>query len=225
MAKETNFNSQFYLDYEYYLKNLHFLDWYRYFFIIKEVIKFKPNNVLEIGAGNEVIKNCLSKFVKDYKVMDINPKLKPDIIADLREFHPELKEKFDCVICAEVLEHTPFKDLEKNLTNVYNYLIPEGKIMITLPHQRIYFLFLSSLFGKKPYVVTFPPGFTTPRAFYYRFIKKEIWKDPHHRWEIGDGKIKQSDVESVIKKLAFSIEKFQKLLYADLFVLKKKINL
>ena len=63
MAKETDFNSQFGLNYEDYLKKLDFLDWYRYFFILKEVIKFKPKNILEIGAGSEVIKNCLRKFV------------------------------------------------------------------------------------------------------------------------------------------------------------------
>lgn len=54
--------------------------------------------------------------------MDINPRLHPDILSDLREFQPILKEKFDCIIYADVLEHMSFKDLEKNLANIFRYL-------------------------------------------------------------------------------------------------------
>ena len=223
MAKETDFNSQFGLNYEDYLKKLDFLDWYRYFFILKEVIKFKPKNILEIRAGSEVIKNCLRKFVKDYQVMDINSKLNPDILSDLREFRPELKEKFDCVICAEVLEHMPFEDLEKNLTNIYNYLIGEGKAMITIPHRRARVMIITPLSYQKPLIVTLPSWLkSSPKSFYQQFIKKRIWIDPHHCWEIGDGKLKKRDVESVIKKIGFSIDKFRKLLHADFWVLSKK---
>ena len=113
MPKEIDFDSQFSMNYEDYLKGIDLSNWYRYYFIIREVIKIKPKSILEIGAGNEIVKNCLNKFVKDYKTMDINPKLKPDILSDLREFKPELKEKFDCVICAEVLEHMPLRFREE----------------------------------------------------------------------------------------------------------------
>lgn len=107
------FNSQFSISYEDYLEGIDLSSWYRYYFIIKEVINFKPKDILEIGAGNEMVKNCLLKIVERYKVMDINPKLKPDILSDLRKFKSELKGKFDCIICAEVLEHMPFDDFEK----------------------------------------------------------------------------------------------------------------
>lgn len=95
MTPKADFNSQFSMSYEDYLKGIDFSNWYRYYFIIKEVVNFKPKNILEIGAGNEIVKNCLKNFVKDYKVMDINSKLNPDILSDLREFKSELKENFD----------------------------------------------------------------------------------------------------------------------------------
>ena len=218
-----DFNSQFLFDYDYYLKGLDLQNWYRYYFIIKEIVKFRPKNILEIGTGNEIVKNCLSKLIKDYKVMDINSKLKPDIISDLGEFHRELTEKFSCIICADVLEHTPFGDLEKNLTNIYNYLDKKGKTLITIPHRRINFIFLNSFSPHKPHFFALPSWFClTPRAFYSRFIKKETQKDPYHCWEIGDGKVKRKDVESFIRKAGFKIDTFMQLFYVDFWVLKKK---
>lgn len=220
---KVKFVSQFSMNYEDYLRGLDLENWYRYYYIIKEVIAFRPKNTLEIGAGNEVAKNCLIKFIKDYKVMDINPKLNPDILSDLREFRRELKEKFDCIICADVLEHMPFNDLEKNLTNIHKYLKENGKALITIPHRRINFIFLTSFSPYKPYFFALPSWFCfTPRAFYSRFIKREIQKDPHHCWEIGDGRIKRKNVESYIKKVGFKIDKFMQLFYVDFWVLERK---
>lgn len=159
MTNKFDFNSQFSMSYGDYLSGLDLQNWYRYYFIIKEVIKFSPRNILEIGAGNEIVKNCLIKVFKDYKVMDINPKLNPDVISDLREFHPELKEKFDCLICADVLEHMPFDDFEKNLTNIHNYLTNRGKALITIPHRRINFIFLNSFSPYKPHFLLCHRGF------------------------------------------------------------------
>ena len=223
MAKEIDFNSQFSMNYGDYLKGIDLSNWYRYYFIIKEVINLKPKNILEIGVGNEIVKNCLQKFVKDYKVMDINPKLNPDILSDLRNFHQELKEKFDCLICAEVLEHMPFGDLEKNLTNLYNYLINGGKAIITVPHRRARILIITPFSYQKPLIITLPGWLkSSPKSFYRQFIKRKIWIDPHHCWEIGDGKIKKKDVENVFKKVGFNIDKFRKLLHVDFWVLSKK---
>ena len=44
-----DFNSQFLFDYDYYLKGLDLQNWYRYYFIIEEIVKFRPKNILEIG--------------------------------------------------------------------------------------------------------------------------------------------------------------------------------
>jgi 2-polyprenyl-3-methyl-5-hydroxy-6-metoxy-1,4-benzoquinol methylase len=166
-------------------------------------LDLKLKEILEIGAGNEVVKNCLQKFVNVYKVMDINEKLKPDFLADLRKFKPELREKFDCVVCAEVLEHMPFEDLEKNLTNIYNYLRNNGKAIITIPHRRARILIITPLSYLKPLIITLPFWIKSSlKSFYQQVIKKKVWIDPHHCWEIGDGKINLKDVEEVMKELA-----------------------
>lgn len=214
---KSDFNSQFSMSHEDHLKGLDVDNWYRFFFVIKEVITLRPRSVLEIGAGNKIVKNCLDEFVADYKVMDINPGLKPDFVCDLRDFQPSLEGKFDCIICTDVLEHIPFKDLDKSLENFYRYLNKNRKAIITIPHKGHHFLFILS---NKAYSFALPL-WISPEGFYSRFIKKKVWIDIHHCWEIGDKKIEKKDVEKVIKKVGFKIDKFMKALYVDFWVLDK----
>lgn len=216
---QIEFKKQFSVELDYYLKNLDFLNWYRYYFIVKEVIELMPKSILEIGPGSGIVKNCLKPMVELYIVMDINPKLNPDILADVREYKEELERKFECIIIADVLEHMPFIDSEKSLKNLYNYLKKGGKVIITIPHRGSYFLIMTPTY--KPHVISIPTGFLSLGSFYRRFIKRKIWIDPHHCWEIGDGNIKKNDVEIIFKKVGFEIEKFKKLLYVDFWVLKK----
>jgi hypothetical protein len=73
-----------------------------------------------------------------------------------------------------------------------------------------------------PWVFTVPTGFLSLAGFYRRFIKRKIWIDPHHCWEIGDGSIKKVDVERLFRRSCFIIDKFRKLLYVDFWVLEKE---
>lgn len=216
---ENDFNAQFSRSRQYFLNKMDFLDWYRYYFIIREVIDFKPKHILEIGAGSGLVKNFLQTLVEQYTVMDVNRKLNPDILADIREEKTELIQKFDCVIAADVLEHVPFADVENCVSHLHAYLRTGGKALVTIPHRRSHFLFMTP--SNKPYVVTVPTGFLTPGSFYRRFIRRKIWIDPDHCWEIGDGKIKKNDIEKLFKKAGFAIEKSRKLLYVDFWVLQK----
>jgi 2-polyprenyl-3-methyl-5-hydroxy-6-metoxy-1,4-benzoquinol methylase len=93
MSELDNFYAQFSLAQDYYLKQLDFLNWYRYYFIIREVIDVRPKHILEIGAGSGIVKNCLQPIVEQYIVMDINPKLNPDIYSDIRERKKGFREK------------------------------------------------------------------------------------------------------------------------------------
>jgi len=71
-------------------------------------------------------------------------------------------------------------------------------------------------------MITIPNWLHTPKGYYFRFFKKERkTKDPHHCWEIGMDNVERKNVEDVIKKVGFHIDKFRKLLYVDFWVLKK----
>lgn len=211
-------NPQFQLSQEYYLKGLDFTDWYRYYFMIQSVIRCRPEKILEIGVGNRIVEHCLDDYVDEYVTMDLNTNLNPNIQGDLREFQPGLQDKFDTIICSEVLEHMPFHDLKSNLDNMHRYLKANGKVIITLPHRRRSFLFISPSFKHYSFSL---PIWTTPTGFYLRFFKNKIVIDPNHFWEIGDMKIRRSDVEFEMKKAGFKVNTFMELLYVDFWLLEK----
>ena len=215
----TPFDDQFSLNRDYYLRQLDFLNWFRYYHLVKDVLRLGAEDVLEIGTGSGMVRNCLKPLVRDYRVLDINPNLAPDVLADVRVPQPELVGRFDCVIAADVLEHLPFTDLAVAGANLFAYLRPGGHALITIPHRQSNFLFMSPT--QVPHVFTVPTGFLSFGAFYRRFIKRKIWIDPNHCWEIGDGNVRVKDVEAVLRTLGFTVEKFDKLLYVDYWVLSK----
>lgn len=220
-AKNEYFNDQFDWDKNYWVTNLDFQNWYRYYFIVKEVIGLKPKNILEIGEGSGVVKNVLDVQVEEYKTMDVNKNLNPDFLGDIREHREELLGRFDCVVIADVLEHLPFGDLEKACNNLASCLKNNGKVITTIPHRASHFL-ISTPFSNEPVAFRVPTGFLSLGSFYRRFIKRKIWIDPYHEWEIGDGHHGIKDVEAVFKKVGFQVEKFKKLVYVDFWVLNKK---
>ncbi len=219
MADNRDFNKQFDLDKSYYLKQMDFLNWFRYYYLVKEVLGHGPRSILEVGTGSGMVKSCLSPHVDEYRVLDINEKLKPDFLGDLRGHMAELDDRFDCLIAADVLEHMPFEDMGANLKNILSYLHKGGRALITIPHRRSNFLFMSPSYV--PHVFTVPTGFLSLGGFYRRFIKRKIWIDPDHCWEIGDGNIKRKHVEAEFLEAGFEVEEFKKLLYVDYWVLRK----
>ncbi len=202
-----------------FLAKLDIINWYRYFYITKTLTELKPRSVLEIGAGEGTIKRIFEPFAPKYATMDVNPKLKPDFLNDVRNRLKEIEGKFDVIIAADILEHIPFKDLGGALRNLYAYLKPHGHGLITIPHRASYFLWMTPHYT--PNVVRIPTGLLSWGAFYRRFIKRKIWIDPDHQWEIGDGHHSIADVERLMKGVGFVIEKRQALLYVDFWVLKK----
>jgi len=152
--------------------------------------------------------------------MDINPNLNPDIVGDLRKINPSLINRFDLIICADVLEHMPFEDLKHNFENIFRCLAKGGETLITIPHRRREVIILSNFSEYKMFFIGLPI-WITPRAFYQWFIKKRALIDPYHCWEIGDGKIKKTNVENIMRQIGFKISNFVKLPYVDFWVLEK----
>lgn len=224
---QIDFNSQFSWNLETWLKGLDFPTWHRYLPLIKAIIhrEPRPENVLEIGVGSRVVENVLRSLVKNYVTIDVNPELKPDILGDLRVFNRDLAVKFDCVICADVLEHMPFEDLRGCLENIFNYLIKPksngdkgGEALITIPHQRKEIMIVSRFNRYNTFLISLPI-WITPRGFYHWFIKRKVSIDPYHCWEIGNRKVKRGDVEKVISSVGFEIRSLRRLPYVDFYQL------
>lgn len=203
---------QFHLSKEEYLKKLDILNWLRFFEIIKSAVAAGASEILEIGPGEGTIKNVLGPFVGKYETLDLNQKLNPDHAGDAREFKEELRGKYDCVIAADILEHINFEDLDKALANIYAYLKNGGYALITIPHRSQYLLWMTSL-NHKPSIIRTPT--------LKRMTGRKVSIDPDHQWEIGDGHHTIKNVEDVMKKIGFKIEKLNKLIYVDFWILRK----
>lgn len=202
-----------------YMSKLDLQNWIRFFFILKEVEKKRLKSVLEIGPGEGTLKKLFAPYAERYDTIDVNSKLSPTYVSDVRKRIENINETYDCVIAADILEHIPFTDLSNALPNIYSYLKKDGVALITIPHRASHFLFMSPT--NIPHFIRIPTGFLSFGSFYRRFIKRKIWIDPDHEWEIGDGHHTINDVAEVMKSAGFTIEKIDKLIYVDFFVLKK----
>lgn len=201
-----------------FLKKLDFLNWYRFFFILKELAELEPKSILEIGPGEGTVKRVFEPFTDRYAVMDLNPRLSPDFLGDIRMPLKGAENKFECVIAADILEHIPFDDLPKALQNIQSYLMPSGVALVTIPH-RAWFLFWLGWLTYTHHIWRAPQWMRNSTQRVRGRRKNPI--DPDHQWEIGDGQHKVADIEKAFKETGFKIEKRQALLYVDFWVLKK----
>ena len=202
-----------------FFEKLDFLNWYRYFAIVKELSRLAPKTILEIGPGEGTVRRVYAPYAERYAVADVNPRLSPDFTGDVRTRFKEAEGAFDAVIAADILEHIPFADVQDALCNIKSYLQEDGYALITIPHQA-WFVFYMSWITYAHHILR-APDFV--RTLFQQMRGRKINSiDRDHEWEIGDGKHSASDVERVMRNAGFEIEKREKLLYVDFWVLKSK---
>lgn len=207
-GSDIQFDAQFGFTREYWLTNhMDFGDWHRVYVILKEVLRLKPNSILEIGVGSGVFEDLLKSKAEHYVTFDISPILEPDVVSDLQTHQPSLDNTFDLAICSQVMEHIAYNEIRHSLDNLNSYLRNNGRLMITVPHQRLYFLWM---------IPTNMPHIITTRRWFLRRAK-----DPYHEWEIGYN-TKKADLEQLFWSAGFEKLKYQKLLLADYWLLEKQ---
>jgi len=166
--------------------------WISYWHQIDEVLKLQPKMVLEIGIGNKMVSDYLRKQGLEVKTLDINKDLKPDFIANVINM-PLSNDSFDVILCAEILEHLPFRDFKKALLELKR--VTKRYLVLSLPH------------------------FGPPLKLFFKipFLKqvKLAWKIPYHPqhksesphcWEIGKKGYSSKKIRNIIKKY-FKIKK------------------
>lgn len=159
--------------------------WVSYWYQINEVLDLGPQNVLEVGVGNETVSNYLKN--KNIKVvtLDINEKLGPDIVASVLKM-PLENDSFDVVLCAEVLEHLPFEKFEEGLRELKR--VSKRNVVLSLPH-----------FGH-----SLKLGFKIPLIKEKMFAIRLAFPQKHHfngehYWEIGKKGYPPNKIKKIIK--------------------------
>lgn len=222
MDQNTPYNPrrQFELAPEEFFAKLDFLNWYRYLFILKELGRLRPKTVLEIGPGEGTVKRIYEPFIEEYATIDVNERLHPTFRSDVRDRVAAAERRFDAVVAADILEHIPFDDMPKALANIHAYLKHGGHALITIPHRASNFLWMTPT--QIPHSFRVPTGFLSPGAFWRRFIKRKIWIDPDHRWEIGDGHHTAKEVQRLMRDAGFAVDGRRSILYVDFWTLKRQ---
>lgn len=160
--------------------------WMSYWYQINTVLELKPKNVLEIGVGNKTVSNYLKNQGLEITTLDIDEKLKPDIVGDILKI-PLGDDSFDVVLCAEVLEHIPFEDFEKGLIELRR--VTRKYVVLSLPH----FGPPIKLSFKAPLIKEVKVAFKIPLP-----IKHKL--DGGHYWEIGKKIYPLAKIKKIIKQ-------------------------
>jgi predicted SAM-dependent methyltransferase len=165
---------------------------------IIQVHKTKPRYILEIGKGNGFVSQFLHNAGYKITTFDINKNLKPDVVGNILKLDKYFEKNcFDCVLCAEVLEHLPFEMFNECILKI-NHVTSRDAI-ITLPRlQKI--LFDAQLRVSLPRIKPIELGIflSIPQK------KHKIYHD--HCWEINSEKATSlKNIREIMQKY-FSVQ-------------------
>jgi hypothetical protein len=165
--------------------------WMDYWYQIKEILNLQPDNILEVGIGSKLVSDYFRSKKINVITVDINKDLNPDVIGSVTDI--PLKEEFDVVLCAEVLEHLPFEDFEKGLKELGR--LSKKYVVLSLPH----FGPMIKLSIKIPFIREIKIAIKINFPVRHKF-------DGEHYWEIGKKGYSSSKIRQILKKY-FRIKK------------------
>lgn len=182
-----------------------------YYHQLAELLALNPENVLEIGVGDGVFRDYIKNNTNiPYTSVDVADDIRPDVVGDVTKL-PFQDETFDVVCAFEVLEHIPFEQFERALSELSR--VSTRAVVLSLPHFGPPVKFLLKL----PFLHEISFAFKIP------FARKHVFNGQHY-WEIGKRGYSQSRIRSIIEKY-FVIEKefvpFENQ-YHHFFILKNK---
>ena len=167
-----------------------------YWYQIKEVVASEPLNVLEIGIGPRLVSTYLIQNNIDVVTLDLDMKLKPDIAGSVLQL-PLKETTFDTVMCCQVLEHFPFKNLKKCLEDIRR--ITRKKLIISIADKTLTLSFLlrSSKRISWDFLLPFPLAFR----------RHNIKNVKGHFWEIGERGYPYTRLLKVMEQAGFSVDR------------------
>lgn len=147
--------------------------WGSYWKQLDLVLRCKPRRVLVVGIGDGVVPRYLVDQGVAVDTLDLDPNLRPTIVGDVRTLSSSSCERYDVVLCCQVLEHMPFEDFEAAL---HNLLCVTKTLIVSLPYSHVLVGRLEvrlPIFGRAKLSITVP-----------KFWQK--WRfDGQHYWELG----------------------------------------
>ncbi len=166
-----------------------------YWYQLREIMAAKPQSLLEVGVGEAVVANYLKAMTNvAYTSADFAEDLSPDVVADVRAL-PFADNAYDLVCAFEVLEHLPFDDFEKAVSELVR--VTKHRVIISLPH-----------FGP-PLLLRFKLPFLPEVSLAWKipYPKTHVWNGQHY-WEIGKKGYPVSRIRAAVKKHGILVKEF-----------------
>ena len=101
-----------------------------YWHQVNEILLLDPGKVFEVGVGNGFVANYLTRNGIKVTTVDIDRRLNPDMVGSVLKI-PFPDRSFDIVSCCEVLEHLPYDDFTKGLSELYR--VSRQYVVLSLP--------------------------------------------------------------------------------------------
>ncbi|MBT5023530.1 class I SAM-dependent methyltransferase [Candidatus Woesearchaeota archaeon] len=188
---------QIQVDTEHYFKNYDSMTRFiSYYFQTNSIIQLKNvKTVLEIGLGNRTVNLYLKNFGFDITSCDFDKTLNPDFVGDVRNL-PFKDDKFNAVLCCEVLEHIPLKDLPKALSELSR--VSNKYVVVSIPYYCAYFEFFTK-FSLGYFTKVFNFALSIP----YFFLKPKFTGE--HYWGLGIKGISKKHFRNISKKSGLKV--------------------
>jgi ubiquinone/menaquinone biosynthesis C-methylase UbiE len=183
-----------------------------YWHQIHEIIILNPEKVLEVGIGNGFLFKYLKERMINVITLDIDERLNPDIVGNILNI-PFEDNSFDVVACYEVLEHQPYENFYKALSEIFR--VSNAHAILSLPDvERVYrFNIRVPKLGEIKRLIPLP-----------KFKKPLHEFNGEHYWEIGKAGYPLSKIIDDIQRTGFKVESTYRVFenpYHRFFVLKK----
>lgn len=193
-----------------------------YFYQIDLIRQLKPQNVLEIGVGNKTVSNYLKYHGIKIDTCDFDESLEPDYVADIRNL-PFEENSYDAIMACEVLEHIPWEDVDKALSELYR--ISKKHAIISIPYASASFelIFRFPLIGRLLNRTLINLFFRMP------FFFSTIEFSGEHYWEMGRRNYSSKKIRKAFGKYFKIIKEVRPILISGIswhyfFILEKKQN-
>lgn len=192
-------------------KYSHIGRWVSYYVQLKEALRLRPKSILEIGVGDKVFGNYIRENIDVvYTSVDVAEDLKPDVVGNVTKLSFS-DASFDIVVAFEVLEHMPFEQFERAISEMAR--VARVGAVISLPH----FGPPLKLSLKIPFLPEIKIAWKIPLPF------KHIFNGEHY-WEIGKEGYPTRHIQALLCKhfvLTKDFVPFESQ-YHHFFVLRKK---
>ena len=174
--------------------------WHSYYHQIKAVCECGWKSVLLVWIWDWIVVEILRKLGFNVTTFDFDEGLNPDIVWDVKKIDEYIYDKYDIVVCSQVLEHIPFELFEATIKRICKIT---KNLLLSLPNKniRVKFWFYAPILGDIIKKIHF-------RMFWknQRDVNKEwFWE---HYWEVDAlPKWKKYKIEKILKKY-FNIEDY-----------------